>query len=337
MKGIGYKKSLPINNQNSLLDIQLEKPTPLGHDILVEVKAISVNPVDYKVRQRMEPEQNELKILGWDAAGVVTAIGADVKEFTIGDKVWYAGDLMRPGSNAEYQLVDERIVGKMPEKLTFSEAAAMPLTTITAWEMLFDRLEIPTEKTKRQKTVLVIGAAGGVGSIMVQLLRSLTEVTIIGTASREASVAWLGKLGAHHVINHRDPLSKGLQDIGISEVDYVVSLNNTEDHYSEIQKVVAPQGKIGLIDDPSQLDIMPLKRKCVSVHWELMFTRSMFQTPDMIEQHNLLNAVAALIDNGEIITTIAHRLGTINAENLKKAHAMLEGQQAHGKIVLEGF
>ncbi len=337
MKAIGYKESLPIENRNALQDIELEVPTASGRDLLVEVKAVSVNPVDYKVRQLMPPEDGAYKVLGWDAAGVVKAVGSEVSEFNAGDKVYYAGDLTRSGSNAEYQLVDERIVGKMPESLSFSEAAALPLTTITAWEMLFDRLQVSTDTEAPQKSILIIGAAGGVGSIMVQLLRSLTGLRIIGTASREESVKWLKELGAHHVINHRNPLSEELNAIGITEVDYVVGLNNTQDHYLEVVKILKPQGKFGLIDDPQELNIRELKLKSISLHWEFMYTRSMFQTEDIAEQNKLLNSVASLIDEGLIKTTIAHRLGTINAENLRKAHAMLEKQQAHGKIVLEGF
>lgn len=337
MKAIGYQKSLPIEDENVLQDIELEVPEAHGHDLLVAVKAISVNPVDVKVRYRQEPENGAYKVLGWDAAGVVKAVGEDVTEFKVGDKVWYAGDLTRQGSNAEYQLVDERIVGTMPESLSFAEAAALPLTSITAWEMLFDRLQIPTGATVDPKTVLVVGAAGGVGSIMVQLLRQLTGVTIIGTASREKSVEWLRDLGAHHIINHHEPLSAGLKAIGVPEVNYVISLNNTEDHYEEIVTCLKPQGHFGLIDDPAQLDAMKLKVKSIALHWELMFTRSMFQTPDMIEQHKLLNEVSRLIDEGRIKTTLAHQLGTIRAANLIKAHAMLESRQAHGKIVLEGF
>lgn len=337
MKAIAYQRSLPIGDKRALQDIELEVPKAQGHDLLVEVKAISVNPVDYKIRQRAAPEEGEWKVLGWDAAGIVKEVGENVTQFKAGDKVWYAGDLTRSGSNAEYQLVDERIVGNMPESLSLAEAAALPLTSITAWEMLFDRLQIPTDATETPKTVLVIGAAGGVGSIMVQLLRRLTGVTIIGTASRAQSVEWLNDLGTHHIINHREALSTGLKAVGIPEVDYVISLNNTEDHYEEIVKSLAPQGHFGLIDDPTQLDVMPLKLKSIALHWELMFTRPMFQTPDMVEQHRLLNEVAGLIDKGQIKSTVAHHLGTISAENLIKAHAMLESQQAHGKIVLEGF
>lgn len=337
MKAIAYQHNLPSDNPRALQDIELEMPTANGRDLLVGVNAISVNPIDFKIRQKVAPSDGQWKVLGWDAAGVVKAVGEEVTAFKPGDKVWYAGDLTRSGSNAEYQLVDERIVGRMPECLTFGEAAALPLTTITAWEMLFDRLRVPSASHDGRKSVLIIGAAGGVGSIMVQLLRALTEVTIIGTAARETSVNWLEGLGAHHVINHREALSAGMQAIGIPEADYVISLNNTKDHYEEIIKCLKPQGHFGLIDDPKQLDAMPLKLKSIALHWELMFTRSMFQTPDLIEQHHLLDQVATLIEAGKIRTTVAYRLGAINAANILKAHAMLENQQAHGKIVLEGF
>jgi len=347
IKAIGYQNNLPIDNEQSLQDITLDKPVASGRDILVEVKAISVNPVDYKIREGRPAAEGEYAVIGWDAAGTVTAVGEDVSLFSVGDNVYYAGDLTRSGSNAEYQLVDERIVGHMPASLSFAEAAALPLTTITAWEMLFDRLQVPVSDSKANDSnssenannvsVLVIGAAGGVGSILTQLLKTRTSATVIGTASRDESVQWLKDLGADHVINHRNPLSDELQKTGIAEVDYVVSLNNTEDHYEEIIKCLKPQGKLGLIDDPKSLDANPLKTKSLSLHWEFMFARSMFNTPDMIEQHHLLNAVAKLIDAGEIKTTVAHNLGAITAEHLRSAHQMLEKQQAHGKIVLEGW
>ncbi len=345
IKAIGYQDNLPIDNEQALQDITLDKPTASGHDIVVEVKAISVNPVDYKIREARPAPEGEYAVIGWDAAGIVTAIGDEVSLFSVGDKVYYAGDLTRSGSNAEYQLVDERIVGHMPTSLSFAEAAALPLTTITAWEMLFDRLQVPVSDNLKTEnvadandvSVLVIGAAGGVGSILTQLLKVRTSATIIGTASRDESVQWLKDLGADHVINHRNPLSDELQKTGITEVDYVVSLNNTEEHYEEIIKCLKPQGKLGLIDDPAALDVLPLKTKSLSLHWEFMFARSMFNTPDMIEQHHLLNAVATLIDAGEIKTTVAHNLGTITAEHLRSAHQMLENRQAHGKIVLEDW
>ncbi len=347
IKAIGYQDNLPIDNEQALQDITLNKPTASGHDILVEVKAISVNPVDYKIRASRPAPEGEYAVIGWDAAGIVTAIGEEVSLFSVGDNVYYAGDLTRSGSNAEYQLVDERIVGHMPTSLSFAEAAALPLTTITAWEMLFDRLQVPVSDSSTDEngndentndvSVLVIGAAGGVGSILTQLLKSQTTATIIGTASRDESVQWLKDLGADHVINHRNPLSDELQKTGITEVDYVVSLNNTEEHYEEIIKCLKPQGKLGLIDDPAALDVIPLKTKSLSLHWEFMFARSMFNTPDMIEQHHLLNAVAKLIDAGEIKTTVAHNLGIITAEHLRSVHQMLENRQAHGKVVLEGW
>lgn len=347
IKAIGYQGNLAIDNEQALQDITLDKPTVSGHDILVEVKAISVNPVDYKIRQSRPAPEGEYAVIGWDAAGIVTAVGDEVSLFSVGDKVYYAGDLTRSGSNAEYQIVDERIVGHMPSSLSFAEAAALPLTTITAWEMLFERLQVPVTHSSADKnssnesdndvSVLVIGAAGGVGSILTQLLKTRTSATIIGTASRDESVQWLKNLGADHVINHHNPLFDELQKIGVSEVDYVVSLNNTDEHYEEIIKCLKPQGKFGLIDDPKSLDANILKTKCLSLHWEFMFTRSMFHTSDMLEQHHLLNAVAKLIDAGKIKTTIAHNLGTITAEHLRTAHQMLENQQAHGKIVLEGW
>lgn len=351
IKAIGYQDNLPIDNEQSLQDITLTKPTASGHDILVEVKAISVNPVDYKIRKARPAPEGEYAVIGWDAAGVVTAVGDKVSLFSVGDRIYYAGDLTRSGSNAEYQLVDERIVGHMPASLSFAEAAALPLTTITAWEMLFDRLQVPVSENvavaddaasgnsadANDVSVLVIGAAGGVGSILTQLLKARTSATIIGTASRDESVQWLKDLGADHVINHRNPLFDELQKTGITEVDYVVSLNNTEEHYEEIIKCLKPQGKLGLIDDPAALDVIPLKMKSLSLHWEFMFARSMFQTPDMIKQHHLLTDVAKMIDAGEIKTTIAHHLGTITAEHLRDAHQMLENRQAHGKVVLEGW
>ncbi len=342
IKAIGYKDNLDIGNEQALQDITLDKPTATGHDILVEVKAISVNPVDYKIRQSRSAPEGEYAVIGWDAAGIVTAVGEEVSLFSVGDKVYYAGDLTRSGSNAEYQLVDERIVGRMPLSLSFVEAAALPLTTITAWEMLFERLQIPvsdgsSSERANDVSVLVVGAAGGVGSILTQLLKIRTSATVIGTASRDESVQWLKDLGADHVINHRNPLFDELQQTGINEVDYVISLNNTDEHYEEIIKCLKPQGKLGLIDDPESLDAKLLKTKCLSLHWEFMFTRSMFHTPDMIEQHRLLTDVASMIDGGEIKTTVAYNLGTITAEHVRHAHQMLENQQAHGKIVLEGW
>lgn len=335
MKAIGYQKSLPIENELSLQDIELETPTAHGHDILVEVKAVSVNPVDFKIRQAMPAAEGEYKVIGWDATGVVKSVGENVSLFKPGDKVWYAGDITRSGSNAQFQLVDERIVGHMPSSLSYGEAAALPLTSITAWELLFDRLNVA--KNDDSKSILVIGAAGGVGSIMVQLLKQRTKLNIIASASRAETISWLEDLGADTIVNHRNPLSEEFAAKNLSEVDYVVSLNNTEQHLPEIEKVVKPQGQFAFIDDPETLNIVPFKNKSVSVHWELMFTRSLFKTDDMQEQHVILNNVATMIDQGQIKTTVGEHLGKINAANLRKAHQHLESQTAKGKVVLEGF
>ncbi len=337
MKAIGYQESLSIEQAESLQDITLPEPSVKGRDLLVEVKAVSVNPVDTKVRQRAAPEAGEWKVLGWDATGVVKAVGPDVTLFKPGDKVWYAGDISRTGTNAEYQLVDERIVGKMPESLGFADAAALPLTTITAWELLFERFKVAPGKSANGDVLLVIGAAGGVGSILVQLARRLTGMTVIGTASREETRNWLQQLGVHHVIDHTRPLSEELKNIGVNHVTHVASLTNTDDHLAEIVASLKPQGKLGLIDDPEQLDIRALKQKSISLHWEFMYTRSLFETDDMVAQHHLLNEVSALIDEGILTTTVGNHFGTINAENLRKAHALLESQKSRGKIVLEGF
>ncbi|BED91347.1 oxidoreductase [Pseudoalteromonas sp. MM1] len=335
MKAIGYQQSLPIENELSLQDIELETPTADGHDILVEVKAVSVNPVDFKIRQAMPAADGEYKVIGWDATGVVKSVGENVSLFKPGDKVWYAGDITRSGSNAQFQLVDERIVGHMPSSLSYGEAAALPLTSITAWELLFDRLNVA--KNDDSKSILVIGAAGGVGSIMVQLLKQRTKLNIIASASRPETISWLEDLGADTIVNHRNLLSEEFAAKNLSEVDYVVSLNNTEQHLPEIEKVVKPQGQFALIDDPETLNIVPFKNKSVSVHWELMFTRSLFKTDDMQEQHVILNNVATMIDQGQIKTTVGEHLGKINAANLRKAHQHLETQTAKGKVVLEGF
>ncbi|MFC7300031.1 zinc-binding alcohol dehydrogenase family protein [Herminiimonas aquatilis] len=334
MKAVGYKKALPITGEDALLDITLPEPIAHGRDLLVEVKAISVNPIDVKVRSSATPPEGEYKVIGWDAAGIVRAVGDQVSLFKPGDRVFYAGSLTRSGTNSELHLVDERIVGQMPDSLSYAQAAALPLTSITAWELLFDRLGINAQTTG---ALLVIGAAGGVGSILIQLARQLTGLTVIGTASRPETEQWVRDLGAHHVIDHRQPLSQELKKIGFDSVPYVASLNQTGHHMDEIVASITPQGKFALIDDPTSLDVMKLKRKSISLHWELMFTRSMFETPDMQKQHDLLNEIARLIDAGTIKTTIAENFGTINAANLRRAHALLESNTSKGKIVLEGF
>jgi zinc-binding alcohol dehydrogenase family protein len=338
MKAVGYQNNLPIDQAEALVDITLPDPVTAGRDLLVEVRAVSVNPVDTKVRKSAKPEAGQWKVLGWDATGIVKAVGPEVTLFKPGDRVWYAGSIARAGSNSELQLVDERIVGRMPASTDFGAAAALPLTGLTAWEMLFDRLQVPTDASGKGKTLLVIGAAGGVGSILVQLARQLTQLTIIGTASRPETMNWVRELGAHHVIDHGKPLAGQITAAGLPAPDYVTSLTHSDQHFDQVVEAIAPQGKYALIDDPATpIDIMKLKRKAVSLHWELMFTRSLFTTPDMIEQHNILNRLAELVDAGTIRTTANEHFGRIDAENLRRAHALLESNTARGKIVLEGF
>lgn len=337
MKAVAYQKSLPIEDENSLVDIVLPEPIAHARDLLVEVRANSVNPVDTKVRRRSEPAPGEWKVLGWDAAGIVRAVGPEVTLFKPGDHVWYAGDLMRQGSNSELQLVDERIVGNMPASLSFAEAAALPLTSLTAWELLFDRLEIPLTKEAGNDTLLIIGAGGGVGSIMVQLARHMTGLFVIGTASRPETQDWVRQLGAHAVVDHSRNLVDELKRINAPQPRYIVSLTHTDQHFEQIAEAIAPQGKFGLIDDPEPIDVRLLKRKSVSLHWELMYTRSLFATPDMQAQHAILSEMAGLVDAGLIRTTVGEHFGAINAVNLKRAHTLLESGKARGKIVLEGF
>ncbi|BAU76741.1 zinc-binding alcohol dehydrogenase family protein [Metapseudomonas furukawaii] len=337
MKAIAYFQNLPIDHPESLQDIVLPEPQPGPRDLLVEVRAISVNPVDTKVRRNAAPEAGQPRVLGWDVAGVVKAVGSEVTLFRPGDRVFYAGDLTRPGGNAEFHRVDERIVGPMPRSLDFAQAAALPLTSITAWELLFDRLQIAQGDASLGQSLLVVGAAGGVGSILVQLARQLTGLTVIGTASRPETQAWVRELGAHQVLDHRQPLAEELRRAGLSSVTHVASLTQTDQHLDQLVEALAPQGRLGLIDDPASLDVTRLKRKSLSLHWEFMYTRSMFQTPDILEQHRLLARVAQLIDAGVLKTTVGEHFGTINAANLRRAHALLESGKAKGKIVLEGF
>ncbi|MDP9942072.1 zinc-binding alcohol dehydrogenase family protein [Ectopseudomonas alcaliphila] len=338
MKAVAYYQSLPADHPEALQDVQLSEPTPGAHDLLVEVRAISVNPVDTKIRLGVAPENGAAKVLGWDATGIVKAVGSEVSLFQPGDRVFYAGAIDRAGANSELHLVDERIVGHMPGSLSFAEAAALPLTAITAWELLFERLQVAEGSADQGQSLLIVGAAGGVGSILTQLARCLTGLTVIGTASRPETQAWVRELGAHHVIDHSKPLSEELARIGVGQVTHVASLTQTDQHYAQLVECLAPQGRLALIDDPLQpLDVMQLKRKSLSLHWELMFTRALYQTADMIEQHRLLERVSDLVDAGVIKTTLGEHFGTINAANLRRAHALLESGKAKGKIVLEGF
>src|SRR5713226_5533438 len=337
MKAVGYYRSLPIDQDEALIDLEIAKPAPGGRDLLVKIEAVSVNPVDVKTRMRAAGAEGKPKILGYDGAGTVAEIGPDCCLFKPGDTVFYAGSNIRQGTNQEFHLVGERIVGTMPKSLSFAQAAALPLTSITAWEMLFDRLEIRIGKTANAGAILIIGGAGGVGSIAIQLARRLTGLTVVTTASRPETVSWCRELGVHHVIDHRQPFAPQLAAAGIAAVDLVLGLTATDQHLAQIAEVIAPQGRFGLIDDPKALDISVFKRKSVSVHWESMFTRSIYQTPDMIEQHNLLDEVSRLVDEGVLRTTLGENLGRINAANLKRAHALVESGKARGKLVLEGF
>jgi zinc-binding alcohol dehydrogenase family protein len=337
MKAVGYTKSLPLDNPEALFDFEADKPEPKGRDIRVAVKAISVNPVDFKVRKRAQPPAGQTKILGYDAAGVVDAVGPEVTMFKPGDAVFYAGSILRQGTNAEFHVVDERIVGRKPASLDFTQSAALPLTAITAWELLFDRLGVAPGKSLDPRTLLIVGGAGGVGSILIQLARRLTGLTVVATASRPETVKWCDDLGAHAVIDHSKPMKPQIEALKLPPVALIASLTGTEQHYKALADLIAPQGKFGLIDDPAEFSMTAFKGKAVSVHWESMFTRSSFQTSDMIAQHHLLNDVSDLIDKGVLRTTLDKTFGTINAANLKRAHALLESGTSHGKIVLAGW
>lgn len=335
MKAIVYTRhGLPPEDPQSLIDHSLAVPEPGEHDLRVQVRAIAVNPVDAKLRRNVAPDGP--RVLGWDAVGRVDAIGSDVTRFKVGDEVYFAGSIARPGAYAEYTLVDERVAGAKPRTLSDAEAAALPLTTITAWELLFDRLRVPEDGGDGQ-ALLVTGAAGGVGSMLVQLARQLTKLRVIGTASRPETAAWIRGLGAHDVIDHTQPLVAQLHAIGVPAVTQVASLTHTDRHYAELVEALAPQGQFALIDDPASLDALPLKRKSISLHWELMFTRPLFGTPDLVRQHQLLSRVAQLVDAGTLRSTLGAHFGSITAENLRRAHALIESGQARGKVVLEGF
>lgn len=337
MKAVAYAVPGPIENDASLVDVTLPEPFPSGHDLLVEVKAISVNPVDFKVRRSTAPDDGEWKVLGYDAAGIVRAVGPNVTLFQPGDEVFYAGSIIRQGTNAERHLVDERIVGKKPASLDWAEAAALPLTTLTAWESLFDRLDISKPVPGAASAIMIIGGGGGVGSVAVQIARKCTDLTVIATASRPETQDWVKALGAHHVLDHSKPLAAQVAALGIGAPAFILSTTHTAEHVAEIVELIAPQGRLCLIDDPEGFDVMAFKRKAISIHHELMFTRSIYGTPDLAQQGRILNQASALIDAGKLQTTLTDRLSPINAANLKHVHALLESGKARGKIVLEGF
>jgi NADPH:quinone reductase len=340
MKAVSFHQQLPIENPESFIDVIVDKPTAGSRDILVQIHAISVNPVDTKIRKGSGPGQpsGELKILGWDAAGVVVGVGSEVTLFAPGDPVYYAGSVDRPGSYAEFQAVDERLVGRKPASIGFAEAAALPLTTITAWEMIFDRLALRIGKPADQGSLLIVGGAGGVGSIAIQLARRLTGLTVIATASRPETQDWCREMGALHVIDHRKPLASQVKQIVPDGVNYVLALTRAEDHWDEMIEAMAYRGGIVLIENPAKpIDIVKMKPKSLSLHWEFMFGRSHFQTSEMGEQGRLLNEVAGLVDAGLLRSTVRTNLGSISAANMKRAHAMVESGTTLGKIVLSGF
>jgi len=337
MRAVGYRNPGSIDRDESLADIELPVAQPTGRDLLVEVKAVSVNPADTKVRLTAPAEPDHWKVLGWDCAGVVEAAGPDVTLFAPGDEVFYAGAFERPGTNMQYHLVDERIVGAKPRSLDWAAAAALPLTSITAWEALFDRLNVKESTPAPAPAILIIGGAGGVGSIAIQLARALTDLTVIATASRPETVAWTHAMGAHHVVDHGKPLARQVALLGTAAPAFVLSTTETSRHLSEIAELIAPQGRFALIDDPQTLDVTMFKRKSVSIHWEFMFTRSMFGTIDLAEQGRLLNDVSRLVDDGKLRTTMTERSSPIDAANLKRAHALIESGKARGKIVVEHF
>ena len=340
MKAIGLTRYLPIDEADALLDLDLPAPAPpQGQDLLVQIQAVSINPVDTKLRSPKPGEENPPRVLGFDAAGTVVAVGPQVTAFEVGDEVYYAGDVTRPGCNAQLQLVDERLVGRKPTTLDFAEAAALPLTTLTAWELLFQRMPFQLDGRRHVgKTLLVIGGAGGVGSMAIQLGQH-AGFTVVATASRPESAQWCLQMGASHVIDHRQPLAAQLQALDIHTVDAALNLANTDLYWQQLGELLAPQGHVGLIVEPAgELRIGdPYKAKCIGIHWEFMFTRARFRTADMIEQHRILTRAASLIDAGELRTTLSQRLGTINAANLRQAHRQLEAGRSIGKLALEGW
>ena len=336
MKAIGFKTSLAITEAESFIEFETPIPVPTARDILVKIEAIAVNPVDYKIRQNSlkDKVQDSPKIIGWDAIGTVESVGSEVGFFKPGDKVFYAGDIMKPGSNQEYQLVDERIVGKAPKKISIAQAAAMPLTSLTAWELLFDRMRLSQERDKG-KSILIIAGAGGMGSIAIQMAKKLLGLTVIATASRPDTIEWCKKMGADYVVDHRELLPE-MEKIGFPQVNFIVDFFNVNQYWDAFVQLIKPQGQIGSISDPAEpVKLRQLKSKSVSFHWELMFTRSMFQTDDMGEQHKILSNVADLLDEGTLESTLQTTLKGCTVENLKEAHRLLESNKTIGKLVIQ--
>lgn len=336
MPAVAYRRSLPVDDPESLLDVELPVPEPGPRDLLVQVEAVAVNPVDFKVRRNTDPG-GEPKVLGWDAAGTVVAAGTQTRLFRPGDEVYYAGAIDRPGADSRFHAVDERLVGPKPATLSFTQAAALPLTSLTAWEGLFERLGLRDGGVERTGTLLVTAAAGGVGSIVTQLANALTGLTVVGTASRPETVAFARRMGAHHVVDHHRPLPPQLAEVAPDGVDYVFSTTGTDRNLAAYAEVLAPFGRIVAVDDFDSLDIGLLKPKSISFHWEFMYTRSLFRTADQADQHRILARVAHLVDAGILATTATQDLGPVNAANLRRAHRLLESGRSIGKTTLTGF
>lgn len=338
MKAVALTRYLPIDDPQSLLDVELPTPAPGEHDLLVRVEAVSVNPVDTKIRSPKPQVEAQPKVLGYDAAGVVEAVGASAEGFQPGDRVYYAGDVTRSGSNAQFQLVDARLVGRAPKSIGAADAAALPLTVLTAWELLFQRMPFDSEHGGAGKSLLIIGGAGGVGSIAIQLARR-AGFTVIATASRDETIDWCRSMGAQHVINHRQPLAAQLQALGFEQVDAVLNLADTDHYWDAIGQLLAPQGHVGLIVEPvGALKIGDLyKAKAIGIHWEMMFARPRFKTADQAEQGRILARVAGLIDAGELRSTPTETLTPINAASLREAHRRLESGGTIGKLALAGW
>jgi NADPH:quinone reductase len=334
MKAIGFKTSYNIENEQSLFEFEKDKPIAQGFDILVKINAVSMNPVDTKVRIRAATNTvlDEPKVLGYDAVGIVEEIGCDVKNFKINDRVFYAGDITRDGSNTQYQLVDSRIAALAPKTINDVEAAVFPLTSLTAWEAIFDRLKI--NKTQN-KTILIIGGAGGVGSIAIQIVKATTNLTVIATASREESFNWVKSMGADYIANHRD-LINSVKELGFDNVDYIFNVADTKAHWDAMSELIAPQGSIcSIVEFDGALDFSILKSKSATFVWEFMFTRSMYKTDDIEEQHNILKQIATLIDEGKIKTTLTQTIEGFSVESIKKAHKIVESGKSIGKIAID--
>ncbi len=336
MKAVAFTHSRPVTAFDALEDIELPVPVPRHHDLLVEIKAVSVNPVDTKIRQSNEP-LGEPRVLGFDAAGIVRAIGPEVQNFSVGDEVFYAGVPDRPGTNAEFHLVDDRIVGHKPKSLGFAESAALPLTALTSWEMLFERFRIPRDQP-HGGTLLIVGAGGGVGSMAIQLASQLTDMTVIATASRPETADWCRSLGAHHIVNHQHDLGAQILQAGLTPPGHIFCVAHVKRHFHKLVELLAPEGAVGIIEsNAGELNVSPLIRKSATLHTEYVFTRGSLHTPTMGIQHRTLEAIAHLVDNGTLKTTMTETYGPINAANLIRAHAALEAGNTMGKIVLEGF